>query len=99
MAPHYRLTRRAETDFYAIYMFTAREFGERQADRYADKLQRVMTNLLRHPEMGSVYRTANGQDFHRLRCESHWVFYQKSEDGVLVVRILHVAMNLEDHLT
>lgn len=99
MAVSYRLSRRAEADFRSIYTFTAEEFGEKQADEYADKLRAGIVSLMQLPRMGRVYRTARGEDFCRLRSRSHWIFYKILNEQIFVVRILHVAMNIDDHLT
>ena len=89
----YRLSRRAATDLEAIAEFTINRFGLEQARRYRDELKACFEN----PTIGRrAEQLAKG--LRRFEHRSHIVFYVLTEDGVLVVRVLHYRMDAHRHL-
>ena len=96
------LSEPADRDHAIIYAYTAHQWGVPQAESYLDFLDEVMLRLADQPEMAllvprkkitRVYtaRWAGARDGHR-------IFFRETEDGILVLRILHTKMNWRDHL-
>ncbi|TFF19169.1 type II toxin-antitoxin system RelE/ParE family toxin [Jiella endophytica] len=88
----------ADRDLAAIYIYSYARFGQAQADRYVTEIVRrceaVASGRLPSRD-ASRYR--KGLRSHRTG--SHIVFHLDSGRGeLLVVRILHSRMRLDDHL-
>ena len=93
----YRLSRRAAADLEAIAEFTIGRFGIEQARRYRDELKACFAKLADHPTMGRrAEQLAKG--LRRFEHGSHIVFYVPTDDGVLVVRVLHYRMDAGRHV-
>ena len=91
------LSPRAETDLAEIADYTIETFGVGQARRYRDDLDACFRNLARNPRLGrSVEWLAPG--LRRFEHRSHVVFYAEHGGGVLIVRVLHVRMDVARHL-
>ena len=92
-----RVSRPADNDIVAISEYTTAEFGEEQARLYRDQLVSCFNLLLEYPELGrSADEIAAG--LRRIRQQAHVVFYLPSDDAILIVRVLHHAMDFERHL-
>jgi toxin ParE1/3/4 len=89
--PKASLSTRAKTDLLKIGAYTMRTWGEAQAIRYLEGLERCTKMLAEKPALGrpcdwirpGLYRYETGR---------HVVFYRKKLKGVFVVRILHQSM-------
>jgi toxin ParE1/3/4 len=93
----YELTGAADRDLSEIYIYSHRQFGERQADEYLLGLASCFAQLADMPDMGrSIEHIRAG--YHRFAHARHVVFYTKIEKGIRIVRVLHVAMDPERHL-
>ena len=92
-----RFTEQAIADLEDIFVYTIETFGELQAERYKASLERVCRRIADDPRLGRPIAGASRSFFH-YPCESHIVFYMKQSDGVLIVRILHAAMDFVRHL-
>ncbi|MBP2233064.1 toxin ParE1/3/4 [Azospirillum agricola] len=110
----YRLTRLAERDVTDILRESARRFGPLQRDRYAALIERAVLMVADRPERpGSRPRDelAEGvRSFHvelaagRRGAASHTLYYVPGSsiglaDAVLILRVLHDAMEPGLHLT
>ena len=94
----------ATLDLASIDNATASIWGPRQADVYSEFLQDVINHIANDPNIGrdaarfpglktyvaksSRHRSANG----------HRIVYRATQDGVRIIRILHTAMQWEDHV-
>ncbi|HDZ74008.1 MAG TPA: type II toxin-antitoxin system RelE/ParE family toxin [Aurantimonas coralicida] len=94
----YRLSREALRDVKSIMDYTAREFGRTQADRYRAELHAAALTIVAFPRLGRPYRTSTGEFYRRHDCGRHGLFYSETDGGIVIVRILHLMMNLDDHL-
>jgi len=88
----YRLTPAAEHDLESIWTYTARQWGIEQASRYLDALTATFSELAESP------RTAPGCEhirsgYRRFGVERHMVYFRMSDDGILIVRVLHARMD------
>lgn len=89
-----RFTEAALADLAHIYDWSEAEFGQEVADVYMAKLKKSFALLSRHPEAGTL-RTNLRRPYRTLPCSSHRIFYAVDDQGVRIVRVLHVAMSAE----
>ena len=109
-----RLTRQAESDLLTIMAWSRREFGRDAQLRYEALLDTAMRDLAANPRrLGarqaedaaegvwlyhlrhSRLRTPRTERVHQPR---HVVIFRVSSDRISVLRILHDAMDLPEHL-
>ena len=92
----YRLSERAYADIIGIGSYTMERFGIEQARRYRDQLERAFQVLADHPARG---RTADdvAPGLRRWNYHSHVVFFRPEAQGVVIVRVLHQAMDATRH--
>ena len=97
------LTEAATYDLIALDHATAQQWGEAQADRYSTYIRDVLTQLAAKPHWGQPlidwpnYLVFVAKFSKRRNSYGHRIFYTVVEDGILVIRILHTAMNWPDH--
>jgi plasmid stabilization system protein ParE len=98
------LTESAVLDLASIDNATASNWGEEQANRYTAFLQETIQSLAIRPEVGNVpsafpeLRTYVARLSRKRQSHGHRIVYRTIEDGIRVIRILHTAMQWEDHL-
>jgi toxin ParE1/3/4 len=89
----------ARADLKAIFKYTFRRYGLKQAEKYQTDLKRSAQTAAQFPYLGRRYTTRNGKLFMRYNSGRHVIFYVDTESGgITVVRILHDAMNFDDYL-
>jgi len=92
----YRLSLLAEEDLFKIISLTIESWGNEQAKVYAQSIESALLKLAQYPNFGrernEVYSGARS-----FPVEKHIVFYQVSENGIEVARILHQRMDLSKH--
>ena len=88
----------ARVDLAGIHRFTRRHFGQAQADVYVSLISE-MCSLVADGYPGSRNEAATQPGLFSHRVRSHRFFFRwKSGSQIVVVRILHDAMNFEDYL-
>lgn len=93
----YALTRAAAHDLAEIEDYTARQWGDEQADRYVNALFDAFAALAANPDMGR--RRADVPPPYRvLSVGSHLIIYRTVDGRVEVLNILHPAMDLAARL-
>ncbi len=93
----YVLSAKAEQDLTEVYVFSYQKFGESKADAYLIGLAECLQNLANNPLLGrNIDHIRSG--YFRYEYISHSVFYKPKRNGILVVRVLHGSMNMEQHL-
>ncbi|MGE0256700.1 MAG: type II toxin-antitoxin system RelE/ParE family toxin [Alphaproteobacteria bacterium] len=97
MSNGWRLTTLAAADLRQIGQYTQARWGSLQRRRYFAALDRCLTFLAEHPDAGRV-RDDVRVGYRSWREGSHVIFYRPDGDTVLVVRILHHAMDPAAHL-
>ncbi len=94
--PTYRLSPLAEDDLYKIISTTINSWGNEQAKEYAQNIDAALIKLAQYPNFGrernEVYNGAKS-----FPVEKHIVFYQVSDNGIDVARILHQRMDPSKH--
>lgn len=93
----YRLTPAAERDLESIWTYTVRQWGTEQAVRYIDFLTAAFAGLADSP------KTAPSCDhirpgYRRWGVERHMIYFRMTDDGIVVVRVLHDRMDASRHL-
>ncbi len=86
-----RYSNQAEQDIEDIYFHSVTEWGVRRADKYVAVLGRVCDSLITFPDRGRPTKRLR-KGLMRLECQRHIIFYQKYEEEILVVRLLHDRM-------
>ena len=93
---NYRLSPLAEEDLIKIISKTIESWGSAQAKVYAQTIDSALLKLAQYPDFGrersDVYNGARS-----FPVEKHIVFYQVSDNGIDVARILHQRMDLSKH--
>lgn len=94
--PSYRLSPLAEEDLFKIISSTIESWGSTQAKVYAQTIDAALLKLAQYPDFGrernDIYNGAKS-----FPVEKHIVFYQISESGIDVARILHQRMDPSKH--
>jgi toxin ParE1/3/4 len=92
----YRLSKRAYADIVGIGAYTIERFGIDQAQRYRDQLERAFQVLADNTTRG---RNADdvGPGLKRWNYQSHVVFFRVERQGIVIVRVLHQAMDPARH--
>lgn len=86
----YRLSKRAQRDLFDIFIFGIQQFGERQAEAYAASLEHCFSLLGDNPRMGRLAETI-APAVRRHEHRAHIVLYEQSEEGVLILAVVHGA--------
>ena len=101
-----RLAAQAELDFFEIITWTIENFGERQAETYAETLTLAIEALHDGPEqLGAKARDDIGPSIRTLhvarqgRSGRHFVVFSEAKDRYIdVLRLLHDSMDLARHI-
>ena len=93
----YRLSPMAADDLDEIYEYSILNFGLDQAQTYLLGLQSQFQILAEHPMYGRPAPHL-APDLRRSEYQSHVIFYQPDEAGVLIVRVLHATMDPGQHI-
>ena len=93
----FALARAAVGDLESIADYTAERWGARQAAAYLEALEIRLRDLAERPASGRA-RDALAPGLRSFPFESHVIFYQQTEDGIVVARILHQRQDPERHL-
>ena len=94
----YALSAAARDDLESITIYTIDAYGEAQALSYNAQMHRAAQLVADFPALGLPYVTKDGERFQKFMSGSHTLFYQPTGQGVLIVRILHGAMDFDRHL-
>ena len=86
--PNLTLTPAADDDFAAIVQHLAEMWGEQQATKYANDFDNALERIARFPGLG-MQRDDLVIGLRAVRVGQHVSFYQATEDGIVVQRIIH----------
>ena len=92
-----QFTNAARKDLREIFTYTTRTWGIAQARQYSEQLKQhtvAIGGFRAHskPVLGS------SADVHQSHCRKHIFVFERKGDKVLIVRILHEAMDIPRHL-
>ena len=94
----YSLSQLASRDIDHIYEYIYRQFGEEQADAYVEQIRQSARIAANFPRTGRLYTTRSGLVLRQYSCGRHALFYVPQDNGILVVRVLHLMMDFDRHL-
>ncbi|MFG0284470.1 MAG: type II toxin-antitoxin system RelE/ParE family toxin [Phycisphaerales bacterium JB039] len=92
------ISARAQVDLLEIWLWTHDRFGDAQADRYLDELDAGIRACATRPESGKD-REAIRPGYRSRLFGKHIVFYTFTDTEVVIQRVLHASMDVEDRLS
>ena len=93
----YELSKKADDDLNDIYLFSYQRFGEAKADAYLLALERRFSLLAAQPGLGRRIDHIRAGYF-RYQHASHSIFYRLTDNGIIVMRVLHRSMDVGRHI-
>lgn len=84
----YRLGPKGTSDLAEIFDYTVDNWGEEQADNYAEELARCFQLLADSPGLGRACDLIH-PGIRRFELGKHVIFYKPDRHGIIVSRILH----------
>ena len=93
----YRLTPAAGRDLENIWLYTQRQWGTKQADRYIDTLTTAFAELAQAPQSFPACDFIR-PGYRRRNVERHAIYYRIAEYGVAIIRILYDRMDAPRNL-
>jgi toxin ParE1/3/4 len=87
------LRREARLDLDNIDTFSREAFGNEKADTYMAEFARAFGLISEYPEIGVAFRSRK-VPLRSYPAGSHRIFYYFDGQRVVIVRILHMAMNV-----
>jgi len=91
------LSRRAKADLDDIRDYSLQRFGQARAILYVDAIEHALRRIVRFPESGTP-RSDLTSDVRSMPVGRHRLYYRVNAESILIVRILHQAMEIERHL-
>lgn len=88
------LTRAARADLKAIARYTSDRWGRRQRNAWLKEIDRTFHALAANRLMGRACDEIRA-GYRKLPHGSHVIYYKQMTDALLVVRILHAAMDAD----
>ena len=95
--PSYRLSPEAKKDLLNIRAYTQKKWGNQQAQKYIDALERRCDELARSLHMGRE-RPEIKPGYRSIAEGKHVIFYRAGDSGIEILRIPHGRMDIEHHL-
>jgi toxin ParE1/3/4 len=88
---------KAKADLKKIWLYSYKEHGEAQADKYYDELIIGMDTIKENPKTGVAcdYIRAG---YRQYKINQHFVFYRLTKNKIHIIRILHESMKVTKHL-
>ncbi|MEJ7935770.1 type II toxin-antitoxin system RelE/ParE family toxin [Sphingobium sp. AN558] len=91
------LSRRAQADLDDIRDYSVEHFGLARAILYFDAIEEAFRRVLAYPEIGAT-QTDLATGLRSLPVGEHRLFYRVERERILIVRLLHKAMNPVRHI-
>jgi toxin ParE1/3/4 len=91
------LSCRAQVDLDDIRDFSVERFGPERAIAYLDAVEQAFRRIVDFPAIGAPQLSLSPAT-RSLVCQRHRIYYVPGDDTVLIVRILHQAMDVEGQL-
>ncbi len=95
--PSYRLSPEAKKELLAIRAYTRNKWGNQQAQKYIDTVEKKCAQLARSPHIGRE-RSEIKSGYRSLAEGKHVIFYRVGDDGIDILRILHARMDIEHRM-
>ena len=93
----YKLSKEADNDLIELYVYGYKQFGESRAENYFSELENCFQLLSETPLICRERKEFNPhiRIHHHGR---HIVIYLIQTDHILIVRVLHDSMDIQQHL-
>jgi toxin ParE1/3/4 len=91
------VSKRARSDLIEIWLYSFKNWGATQADRYLDELEAGMRECGAEPERGRR-RDEVRPGYWSILVRRHVAFYTVTADTVLIQRVLHGSMDPDLHM-
>lgn len=95
---NYTFSKLADQDIEDIAVYTIAQFGASKARANKTLLIQTAKTAANFPSIGQSYTTEQGRVFQRFNVGRHILFFQPTEQGIFIVRVLHVMMDFDQHL-
>ena len=95
--PSYSLSPEAKNDLLDIRAYTREKWGNQQAQKYIDALEKRSDELARSPHMGRE-RPEIKPGYRSIAEGKHVIFYRVGDSGIEILRIPHGRMDIEHRL-
>ena len=89
------LTATANQDLHDIYAYSLEKWGQKQADVYFKQLENSFYLLLDNPNLGKQ-RNDLKQGYRSFLTKKHAIFYEISNNEIIILRILHRRMDVNN---
>ena len=93
-----RYTNAARRDLEGIFLYSKQNWGLAQARVYSRKLRDHVRGLARNSTFSRPVADAP-EALRQTRCEKHIVVFEIQPQQILIVRVLHEAMDIPRHVT
>jgi toxin ParE1/3/4 len=98
MKRNYVISEKALHDLEEIWLYTFKNWSQKQADRYYNLLVDEIEYISNHFETG-ISRDYIKPGYRSSKVKSHLIFFRKNEDGIaVIIRVLHERMDIENRL-
>ncbi|MGE0108317.1 MAG: type II toxin-antitoxin system RelE/ParE family toxin [Bdellovibrionales bacterium] len=89
----FTITRHALLTIQVIHNYSKEEYGDKIADQYIATLYKTIMLAAASPDLGRKYRAA---PFLMLPTGKHFIIYDKTKNGIVILAILHQSQHIED---
>lgn len=92
-----QFTNTARQDLKGIFTYSIRRWGKRQAERYSAQLN-VQIQKIGQDAVFSTPVPASRLSLRQSTAGCHLIIFEQTDDHILIVRILHEAMDIPRHI-
>ncbi len=92
----YRLAPKAREDMEAVWLYSLKQWGTQQTERYIDDLTGAFRFLAESPKTGTAYENIR-TGYRKYPVIRHVIYYRETGYGVEVMRVLHERMLARRH--
>lgn len=93
----YRISPAAENDLISIWRHTAREWSVIQAESYQDDLAVAFIGLASGVKIGRLVEIKR-QGYLKYVAGAHVIYFRETDTEIIIIRILHGAQDVAQHL-
>ncbi|MFY7837662.1 MAG: type II toxin-antitoxin system RelE/ParE family toxin [Novosphingobium sp.] len=83
----------AKADLESIFEYGLLHFGSDRVLAYLDHIQSRFQKLLDYPRSGRIEPDLSGTTY-STSCEAHRIYYELTDDTIVIVRVLHKSMDV-----
>lgn len=93
----YTVAPRARRDLREAWIYSRDRWGRSRANSYIRDLNTAIQRVGENPRLGQACNEVS-PGYRRYPTGSHMLFYKVRDDAVVIIRVLHQQMNVEDKL-